>query len=179
MSRERHVFLLRGINVGGKNKLPMKTLVRMCEELDCREVSTYIQSGNVVFTPPAKLATLPARLSERIESELGLTVPVILRSASELASLVDRNPFLAEGADPKTLHVAFLADEPSAEAARQLDPDRSPGDRYILSGSEIFSCCPRGLARTKLSNDYFDRTLATTSTGRNWRTVLALIERSG
>jgi len=174
-----YVALLRGINVGGKNKLPMATLAKLIADEKCAAVSTFIQSGNVIFDAPAKAAlTIGARVSRRIEDKLGLTVPVVVRAAAELASVPSRNPFLKAGVDADELHVMFLADAPAATAARALDPARSPGDSFALVGRELYLRLPNGAGRSKLTNAYFDKALATVSTARNWRTVLKLIELS-
>ncbi len=175
-----HVALLRGVNVGGKNKLPMPALASLFEEVGCRDVETYIQSGNVVFTAPERIATrLPQLLSERIWDRFGLTTPVVLRTREELAAVAQGNPYLAVGADPDTLLVMFLADRPDPSLVARLDAFRSPPDQFEVFGREIFLRCPNGFARTKLTNAYFDAKLATTSTGRNWRTVLRLVEMTG
>jgi uncharacterized protein (DUF1697 family) len=174
------IALLRGINVGGKNLVPMKELAALFAAAGCSEVATYIQSGNVIFRAPAKLAPkLPAQLTKAIEARFGCRVPVVVRTAGELRRVAEENPFLRERADPDALHVAFLADEPAAARVAALDPKRSPTDRYLVRGREIYLHCPDGLARTKLTNQYFDSQLATTSTVRNWRTVLKLLELSG
>jgi uncharacterized protein (DUF1697 family) len=99
-----------------------------------------------------------------------------LRSKAELEKAVANNPHLEADADPKSLHVAFLADKPSAAQVKTLDPERSPGDSFLVKGREIYLLLPKGVARTKLTNDYFDRKLTTTSTLRNWRTLLKLCE---
>jgi len=172
-----HVALLRGINVGGKNKLPMAALRTLFEELGCTGVRTYIQSGNVVFGASARLAgTLAAALSARIRARHGLEVPVLLRSAAELARTLARNPFLRAGEPVESLHVAFLAAVPAKRAAASLDPERSPGDRFALVGRDLYLCLPNGVGRTKLTNAWLDRGLETTSTVRNWRTVTTLAE---
>ena len=100
---------------------------------------------------------------------------MVLRTVGELVDLADRNPFLRAGTAADGLHVAFLADAPLADRVARLDPGRSPGDAFEVCGREVFLHCPNGLARTKLTNAYFDATLGTTSTMRNWRTVLALL----
>ncbi len=172
-----HVALLRGINVGGKNKLPMKDLAALVSEAGGRDVRTYIQSGNVVFRASAAQARrLPDAVSGAIADRLGFRPPVVLRSASELAAIARDNPFLASGHDAEFLHVVFLAERPSEGRTAALDRRRSPPDELVLRGREIYLRCPNGIARSKLTNDYFDRTLATVSTLRNWRTVLALGE---
>lgn len=171
------VALLRGINVGGKHRLPMEALARVFGKLGCREVRTYLQSGNVLYLAEAELAArVPALAAAALEAQLGFAVPVVGRCATELAAVAASNPFLSEAADPATLHVAFLAAEPHAAALAALDPDRSPPDRFRVVGRDLYLCLPNGVARSKLTNDYLDRTLGTTSTIRSWRTVLALVE---
>lgn len=172
----RQVALLRGINVGGKNKLPMKTLAAIFEEAGCTSVQTYIQSGNVIFDAPARL-DVAARVSRAIQSGLSLRVPVVVRTGAELAAAVKAYPFETEPAE--AMAMMFLADRPSASAVADLDPQRSPPDRFAVTGREIHLNLPNGFARTRLTNDYFDRKLATVSTARNWRTVLKLLELVG
>ncbi len=175
-----HVALLRGINVGGKNKLPMRILASLFEAAGCADVTTYIQSGNVVFRAGQELTRdIPARIQATIEGELGLNVPVLTRSADELRSVLDRHPFVATGADTSRLYVGFLANEPGPERVATLDPGRSPPDEFAVLGREVYLRLPNGAARTKLTNAYFDRRLGTTCTVRNHRTLLALLERVG
>jgi uncharacterized protein (DUF1697 family) len=175
-----HVALLRGINVGGKHALPMKELAALFTEATCTAVTTYIQSGNVVFRASAEVARgLPEVLARRIEERFGFGVPVVLRSAEELAAIVLANPFLEPSTDTKWLHVMFLADEPSPGSVERLDHRRSPSDTFAVRGREVYLRCPNGVARTRLTNHYFDATLGTTSTSRNWRTVLKLLELAG
>jgi uncharacterized protein (DUF1697 family) len=111
-----------------------------------------------------------------IAERFSLRVPVITRTADELREVSEHNPFLAAGGAPSTLHVMFLADHPSPARAAALDPQRSPGDSFALRGRDLYLHLPNGAARTKLTNDYFDTKLATTSTGRNWNTVLRLLD---
>ena len=175
--KEAHVALLRGINLGGKNRLSMKDLAAIFSDAGCRTVETYIQSGNVVFAAPATLARrIPGLVEKSIEKRFGLVVPVMTRTARELRKVATGNPFLRSGADTATLHVAFLADRPSAAGIKALDPDRSKPDAFAVSGREVYLHCPNGFARTKLTNAYFDSKLGTTSTVRNWKTVITLLE---
>ncbi len=180
MARESlHVALLRGINVGGKNKLPMKDLCALASAAGCAEVRSYIQSGNLVFRiAPALGERVAGLIGAAVEKRFGFRPPVVIRSAAELRKVSADNPFLGAGADPTTLHVAFLADRPSAAQVAALDPNRSPPDRFTVRDREIYLTCPNGLGRSKLTNAYFDAKLATVSTLRNWRTVLELIELS-
>jgi uncharacterized protein (DUF1697 family) len=172
-----YLALLRGINIGGKNKLPMKDLIGIFAESGCEDVRSYIQSGNVIFgAAPGIAAELPGLVADRIADRFGYRTPVVLRTAEELAGVIARNPFLGEGCAEDELHVYFLADRPDPDRVARLDPDRSPPDRFSVSGREIYLRLPDGMARTRLTNAYFDAKLATTSTARNWRTVTKLLE---
>ncbi len=172
-----YTALLRSINVGGKNKLPMKDLTALFEAAGAKRVRTYVQSGNVVFEASTAVARgMPKRITAAIEHAFGYQVPVVVRTAKELARIVDSHPFVTVDADPKKIHVAFLADEPTADQIASLDPNRSPGDVFVVHGREVYLSFPNGVGRSKLTNRYLDRQLGTMSTLRNWRTVLALLE---
>jgi uncharacterized protein (DUF1697 family) len=172
-----HVALLRGINMAGHKRLPMKDLADLFAAAGAREVRTYIQSGNVVFRAAPEAAERVAAAVERGMAErFGFTAPVVLRTAEALAAVAADNPFTTDGVDPTTLHVLFLADTPDAERVATLDPDRSPPDAFAVGAREVYLHLPNGAARSRLTPDYFDRRLGTTCTGRNWRTVLKLLE---
>ena len=172
-----NIALLRGINVGGKNKLPMKELAALFVEAACEEVRTYIQSGNVVFrTGSADADEISSIIGASILDRFGFRVPVIVRTAGELEGIAQGNPFVKAGAETDRLHVMFLAERPDSASVGALDPARSPGDEFVVVGREIYLHCPNGVARSKLTNSYFDSKLSTTSTSRNWRTVGKLLE---
>lgn len=172
-----HVALLRGINLAGKNRLPMKDLSALFTDAGCTDVRTYVQSGNVVFQAGPNLARrVPDVIEKAIRERFGISVPVVTRSAAELRKVAKANPFLARDRDTSALHVAFLAAKPTATQITSLDPDRSPQDEFTVLGREVYLRLPNGVGRTKLSNAYLDAKLGTTSTLRNWRTVLNLIE---
>jgi uncharacterized protein (DUF1697 family) len=169
------VALLRAVNVAGRT-LPMKDLVQLFVAAGCTDVTTYIQSGNVVFRAPDRaVARLPTRITGAIEERFGFRAPLVLRTRAELAAAVAGSPFPA--ATDTTLHVLFLADAPTAERVRSLEPDRSPGDRFVVRGKDVYLFTPNGAGRSKLTADWFDRKLATFGTARNWRTVGVLLER--
>jgi uncharacterized protein (DUF1697 family) len=176
-ARRTHVALLRAVNVGGRNGLPMKDLAALCEAEGCRNVVTYIQSGNVAFGATAALAKkLPAALEAAIRARAGIDVPVIVRDAAALAAVARGNPFVASGVDATELHVGFLAATPTAARVAALDPRRSPPDAFVVRGREIFFRFPEGVGKSKLTVTYFDAKLGTTITLRNWRTLGALLE---
>jgi uncharacterized protein (DUF1697 family) len=171
----KYLALFRGVNVGGSNKLPMKELALIFTESGCRDVVTYIQSGNVVFNAPAKSAAqAPVTVARKVRDRFGFEVPIVMRTAKEVGAVLLANPFLAQGAPESTLHVSFLADLPLPSNVQQLDPNRSAGDTFVVVGREIYLHLPNGMARTKLTSQYFDSRLKTIGTARNWRTVQQL-----
>jgi uncharacterized protein (DUF1697 family) len=171
-----HLALLRGINVGGKASLPMRELTAIFAALGARSVRTYIQSGNVLFDAPDP-ASLVLAVTSEIAARFGYPGRIVLRSATELRDAFAHNPFVGSGsAAPESLHVYFLADRPSPAAVQALDPKRSPGDTFVVREREIFLHLPSGMARTRLTNAYFDAQLKTVSTARNWKTVGKLVE---
>jgi uncharacterized protein (DUF1697 family) len=170
-----YLALLRGINVGGKAILPMKELSAIFAAAGATSIRTYIQSGNVLFDSP-----LPEPLIAQVATEIariyGYPGRIILRSAAELKAASKSNPFLKAGAPLVSLHVYFLADPPDPAAVKSLDPNRAPGDSFVVRNREVYLHLPNGMARTKLTNAYFDSKLKTVSTARNWKTVTRLLE---
>lgn len=178
--RASHVALLRGINVGGKNKLPMADLVALFGAAGCTDVRTYIQSGNVVFHAKAAVAERVAMATTAaIRHEYGINAPIQIRTADEMRSIGSGHPLAEPGDEAKCLHVAFLADRPSSEAVEALDPDRSPGDTFRVVGRELYLRAPNGVARSKLTSAWMDASLHTISTARNWRTIGKLVQMLG
>jgi uncharacterized protein (DUF1697 family) len=158
----------------------MRDLAAMFEEAGCTGVVTYIQSGNVVFLATDACADrVPAAVEKAIAGRFGIRTPVVTRTARELRAVAHANPFLRRGAETEGLHVLFLADRPAPGRVAALDPRRSPGDEFVARGREIYLRFANGAGRSRLTNEHFDRTLATTSTMRNWRTVLKLVEMTG
>jgi uncharacterized protein (DUF1697 family) len=171
-----YLALLRGINVGGAKKVPMADLARVFTAAGFGRVETYIQSGNVVFTAGPGTPPFPsALLEDRIEKRFGFSVPVVLRTKEQLKRSISQNPYLEGDADLDTLHVLFLSDLPREALVRALDDRRSPPDTFAVRGQEIYLRLPNGVARTKLTNAYFDAKLKTIGTMRNWRTVTRIL----
>lgn len=174
---QTHIALLRGINVGGKNILPMKSLAAMFAEVGAANVRTYIQSGNVVFELPLDVPVreLGERMEELIKVQLGITTPIVLRTFDELASVLANNPFIERGESEADLYVLFLKERPAPEAVASLDPLRSPPDEFIVRGHEVYLKL-QSVATSKFTNAYFDSRLKTIGTARNWRTLRTLCE---
>ena len=175
-----HAALLRGINVGGNNIVPMKALADIFARAGAENVRTYIQSGNVLFEARPGAADRIARaVGAEIEKRFGFAVPVLVRTADELRLISINNPFFGKGAPDDRLYVMFLADTPDPALVQALDSNRSPQDKFAVRGRDIYLSLPSGVARTKLTNAYFDSKLKTVSTMRNWRTTLKLLELMG
>jgi uncharacterized protein (DUF1697 family) len=170
------IALLRGINVGGHGKVAMEDLRRSFSSLGHRDVRTYIQSGNVLFRPPAGGRAPSAEvLGRRLSEELGTQVTVVLRTAAELALVVEANPF-AEKEDPRLVYVTFLARAATPERAAELTVPPGTTDELALVGREVYLHCPGGYARTKLNNTFIERRLGVEATTRGWNTVTTLLD---
>ena len=169
-----YVALLRGINLGARNKISMAALRELFEELGARNVRTYVQSGNVVFESARSARDLRERIEQAIDRELGLDVRVLLRSARHLVDVVRNNPFSTH--DGASLHVTFLEKRPKQSRVHELDPKQFLPDEFRVVGAEVYLHCPNGYGRSKLSNAFFESRLDVAATTRNWRTVTALAE---
>ena len=154
----------------------MTDLGTIFEDAGCEAVRTYIQSGNVVFRASAALARrVPSLVEAAIAERFGFDAPVVTRTSAEIDAVVRGNPYADEArAEPKSVHVAFLRDRPSAAQVAALDPDRSPPDTFVAKGREVYLHLPNGVAGSKLTTLWLDACLATVSTWRNWRTVESL-----
>jgi|SRR5579883_17615 uncharacterized protein (DUF1697 family) len=161
------VAMLRGVNVGGNNKVRMADLKALCESLGFADIETYVQSGNVVFRAAFGEGTsVAARLEEAIERRFGF------RSA-----VVARNPFAGrEGLEPAKLLVHFLARDPEPGARAKLESLPPAPEEWRLEGRELYIYFPNGMGRPKLSMPKVERALAVPGTGRNWNTVHRLLE---
>jgi uncharacterized protein (DUF1697 family) len=176
VANTRYIALLRGINVGGRTTVPMPALRKTCESAGCTDVTTYIQSGNVVLTSPLSAARLASTLERAIADELGVAPTVMVRTHSEMADVLAANPF--PDADPNKLHVAFLSKTPPKEQLAHLDDVDCAPDEFVVRDTEVYLHLPNGVGRSKLPAQLFDRRLKIPATLRNWRTVTRLTEMS-
>jgi uncharacterized protein (DUF1697 family) len=166
--------MLRGINVGG-NTLKMEWLRKACEDIGLRDVRTYVQSGNLVFTSPKSAPKLAQALKAMVDAQTRLPVTVVIRSAADIARIVAGNPFLKQkGVDAAKLHVTFLDKAPVKPALERLDAFAGSRDQYRLVDSEIYLHCPLNYGETKLSNTAIEKVLGVGATTRNWKTVTTL-----
>jgi uncharacterized protein (DUF1697 family) len=170
--------MLRGINVGGHNQIRMDALRSLCESLGLQCPRTYVQSGNIVFaTDERNLARLAERIEEKIEQSHGFRPAIILRTYSELQSVIARNPFAKRDIHPGKLLVAFFNDDPGQDDIGLLRKAKAEGEEARADGREIYFYFPDGAGRSKL----FAATgkLKKLGTSRNWNTVMKLLEMAG
>ncbi|MDQ4096763.1 MAG: DUF1697 domain-containing protein [Actinomycetota bacterium] len=172
-----YVCLLRGVNVSGHRRVDMKALRALFSGLGHEDVTTYVQSGNVVFTGrKARPATLARAIERQIADELGTEVTAFVLTGEELAAVANANPFVDSGADPATLHVTFLAGEPDEQRVAGLDPASFAPDEFRVRRREVYLRCPNGYGRSKLNNAFWEKKAGVAATTRNWKTVTALRE---
>lgn len=171
----RVVALLRGVNVGGR-QVSMARLRKHLEELGCTDVRTYIQSGNVVLTPPKQRGSLDGWLSDRIGELAGFEVPTVTRTVAEFDAVVAGNPY--PSASGTQLHVVFFGDAPARDVLDAVDLAAVAPEECALVGRELYLHLPNGMGRALLpvALEKAGRRLKTPSSGtsRNWNTVLKL-----
>lgn len=169
-----YVALIRGINVGGKNSLPMKELTQAVEDIGCHNVRTYIQSGNVVFHSAATAARLSEEIADEIVRRRGFKPHVLVLEKSEFKRAVDNNPFPEGGSDSKALHLGFLDSVPSSPDLQALEALRVPSERFELMGRVFYLLAPDGVGRSKLAAKS-EKALGVPMTDRNWKTVSKIV----
>jgi uncharacterized protein (DUF1697 family) len=170
------VLLLRAVNLGPTNKVPMAQLRRTLADRGHGDVRTYLQSGNVVLRSPLRGSDLAQRVTAELADAFGLQTDVIVRSGTEIARVAGNNPFLERAADPaRQLHVCFLADPPERGEVTQLEGLSSGSEDVAVRGRELYLWFPDGIGRSPVFSR-LGRTVRTPGTTRNWRTVLNLAE---
>jgi uncharacterized protein (DUF1697 family) len=177
MRRKTYIALLRGINVSGRNTIPMEELRSLCAGLGWDDVQSYIQSGNLVFQAGAAAAKLEAELQEAIERRFGLSVPAIIRAAADWPAYVSDNPYPdASESEPNLVMLALSKAPPKGDAVDKLRERAARGERIIQVGDALWLHFGGGVAKSKLSPALLDRLVGSPVTTRNWRTVLKLQE---
>ena len=172
----RHVALLRGINLGPRNRIAMPALREALAEAGFDDVRTYLQSGNVVLSSRARADTVRRKVEQAIRDSFGLDIAVVVRTRAELAAVVRRNPLAQVAKEPKRYQVTFLSERLPAQVVRQLEEAVAPEERFAVAGREVYAWHPRTIARSKLWSKLAGKGLGVTATSRNWATVEALLE---
>ncbi len=169
----QHIVLLRGINVGSRNRIAMPKLRTALEAAGLDDIRTYLQSGNVVLSS----GTNPAgAVRGVIASEFGLDIAVVTRTRAQLAKVVAQNPLAKVAEDPRRYQVSFCDAKPSRAVVRLIEETAAPGERVVVHGREIYAWHPDTIARSKLWALLAGQKLGVTATARNWATVQKLLE---
>jgi uncharacterized protein (DUF1697 family) len=174
-----HVVLLRGINIGPRNRISMPELREALEGAGFEDVQTHLQSGNVVLTSTAKPDAVQRKVEKLIADRFKLEIAVVVRSRAQLAAVVKRNPLGKVAKEPKRYQVTFLAKKLPAKVVRELKEAAAPEEQVVVAGREVYAWHPKTIARSKLWNALAGKKLGVTATSRNWTTVEALLELAG
>ncbi|MED0680930.1 DUF1697 domain-containing protein [Aneurinibacillus thermoaerophilus] len=177
-----HIAFLRGINVGGKNKIKMADLREALGKLGLSRVQTYIQSGNILFESDEDEATLRQRIEQEIEKVFGLSIIVIIRTSAELKKMIANLPFsdkqIAEAEASSVgecLYVSMLLHEPNAERIEKLKAVDS-NDQFRIVGRDIYLLFHQSIRNSKLAIQVEKLSVPTTT--RNWKTIKKLVALS-
>lgn len=170
---QTYISMLRGINVSGQKMIKMDALRQMYELLNFSKVKTYIQSGNVVFqSAETNCLDIEQTIAQQINQTFGFEVPVMVKTLSELKTVISNNPFT----DNKQkyiskLHVTFLSQQPQQNYLDKLNTTQYAPDEFVIIANAIYLFCPNGYGKTKLTNNFFETKLKLSATTRNWKTV--------
>jgi uncharacterized protein (DUF1697 family) len=172
----RHIVLLRGINLGSRNRVAMPKLRTALAEAGFDDVRTYLQSGNVVLESSDKAEAVARKVRRVLADEFGLDIAVVTRTRAQLARVVERNPLVRVVKNPKRYQVSFLDAKPAAQVVRRIEETAAPNERVVVHGREIYAWHPDTIARSKLWALLAGQSLGVTATARNWTTVQQLLE---
>jgi uncharacterized protein (DUF1697 family) len=174
---EQFIAIIRGINVGGHNRVNMQVLREALVKKKLQDVQTYIQSGNIVFkTEHGTPEDCAGLIREVLKQKFKADVPVLVRSEKEWRQTIKKNPFLKSTDDHTKLLVTFLPEKPLAADVKALSKIQFPHDEFKVVGADIYLHCKNGYGRTDISNTFYEKHLKMTNTTRNWRSVLMIAE---
>jgi uncharacterized protein (DUF1697 family) len=171
-----HVALLRGINLGSRNRIPMARLREVLAEAGFDDPVTHLQSGNVIVRSGDSAAMVGEAIERAIDAEWGFDVPVIVRSRAQLAKVVEADPFAGVADDPSRYVVMFMPRKPAAGALASIEPGDFEPEQFELIGRELYAWLPEGQHDSKLMKAVSKARKDVTGTVRNWRTVTKLLE---
>jgi len=174
----KYIVLLRGINVSGKKKIKMSQLKAMLELLDFSEISTYIQSGNIILksniTSPLKVSQI---IKEGIYTTFGFDVPVLSKTIVEWEEILAQSPFEGHNdLETKKWYYVLLQETPSKQLINSLQQEQFTHERFMISNSCVYLSCDQGYGKTKCDNNFFEKKLQVSATTRNHRTMMKLLE---
>ena len=173
----RYISLLRGINVSGQKLIKSDALRRLYESLDFGQVTTYVQSGNVIFTSSnGNTHELEQQITQQIEKDMGWKVPVMVLTSDKLKRIIDNNPFVKDSSNnPAFMHVTFLWFLPQHYDLVSMKNKKQPEEKIAFFDNVVYLYCPNGYGKTKLTNNFIETKLKTGATTRNWKTANELL----
>jgi uncharacterized protein (DUF1697 family) len=174
----RQIALLRGINLGSRNRVPMPELRAALGEAGYEDVATLVQSGNIVLSSAKQPKTLEREISKLVLDEFGVTAATVVRTRDELEGVIERNPIPDGPSMPKLFQVTFFSDEPDAAAVEKLIARDYGDERIAVIGREAYAWHPDGIQKSKLARA-LGAGLRADGTARNWNTVTKLLELAG
>ena len=170
---KKYISLLRGINVGGHKKIIMTDLKALYMELGFKNVSTYIQSGNIVFdSKEESFAVLEKMIFDKIKRHYSFEVPILILTPKEIAEAINGNPYPTI----EKVYFTFLADLPQPENVREFNAITFNNEFFELKNKVIYSYYPNGAGKAKMNHTFIERKLKVNATTRNLRTVNKLLE---
>jgi uncharacterized protein (DUF1697 family) len=172
-----YIAILRGINVSGQKLIKMDALRKSFENLGFHKITTYVQSGNVVFTgKEAEPDVLAQTITRQINKDFGFDVPVIVLTIDSLKQIIGRNPFLKDSnKDTAFLHVTFLSAKPQKINFNTIEEKKLNGEAISFTDNAIYLYCPNGYGKSKLNNSFLETKLKVGATTRNWKTTNELL----
>ncbi|WP_353163922.1 DUF1697 domain-containing protein [Empedobacter brevis] len=172
------IAILRGINVSGKKIIKMDVLTRLLEELAFENVTTYVQSGNAVFSSGlTDIKEISDLIHDKIVESLTFEVPVLILTIEKLRSIIENNPFLKElHFDKEFLYYTFLSNKPTGVNFEKIDAYKAEDEQYFMTADVVYLYCPSGYGKTKLTNNFLENKLNVSATTRNHNTSTALLQ---
>jgi len=172
------ISMLRGINVGGHNKIKMDALRALYISLKFESPQTYVQSGNVIFkTAEPDLGLIAKRIQHSIEKKFACCPEIILRTTDDLRSVIKKNPFAKRAnIDPARFLITFLSSDPGEPAREILRKEKFAPEELHAIGRELYTYFPNGIGQSKLPWPRIHKILGTPGTGRNWNSVTKMLQ---
>jgi uncharacterized protein (DUF1697 family) len=174
----KFIAFIRGINVGRKNRIKMADLVKALDLSGLKNIKTYLQSGNIIFEHDNyDNINISRDIERKISQDFGISVNVIIRREDELETIIELNPFIKDpDIEHSKLHVTYLKEIPDKDLILNLGQFKGKNEDLKVNNKEIYLYLPNGYAKTKLTNEFFEKKLKTISTTRNWKTTTKILE---
>lgn len=177
------IALLRGINVSGQKKIKMAELKTLCESIGFSSVTTYIQSGNIVFdSEKPDITSITNTLYKAILDHFGFDVPVLVIKPKKLKEILQNNPYdqrIKQGEiEQNKMYFTLLANTPDLSVIDELNASSYAPEEFVITNKVVYFFAANGYGKTKLNNNFFEKKLKCSATTRNFKTVFKLLELS-